>query len=113
MDTIYVNERVEIVADYYDGIEVVRDDVGEDWYNFMHQELLNADEQYANLASEVDSYRQSEQELIEEYEGYLHEIQDLAEQCIKEEVLTGPTTKRMQKIYEYLDAIKNICYKNT
>ena len=37
----------------------------------------------------------------------------MAEQCIKEEVLTGPTTKRMDRIYKCLDTIKNICYKNT
>ena len=113
MNIIYVNGRIETVSDLYDGIEVARNDMGEDWYSFMRQELLDADELYEDLNEEVQEYKHSEESLIEEYQGYLHEIQDLAEQCIKEEVLTGPTTKRMQKIYEYLDAIKNICYKNT
>ena len=113
MNIINVNGRVETVSDYYDGIDIARDIMGEDWYSFMRQELLDGDELYEELNRENESYRQDEEELLEEYQGYLHEIQDLAEQCIKEEVLTGPTTKRMQKIYEYLDGIKNICYKNT
>ena len=113
MQVIRVNGISEVVSDYYDGIEVARDIMGDSWYSFMRQELLDADEAYAELNAENESYRQDEEELIEEYQGYLHEIQDLAEQCIKEEVLTGPTTKRMERIYEYLDAIKNICYKNT
>lgn len=113
MDTIYVNGRIEVVGDYYDGIEVVRDDVGEDWYRFMRQELDNVEFEFDRRDEEIQEYKADEEELIEEYQGYLHEIQDLAEQCIKEEILTGPTTKRMQKIYEYLDAIKNICYRNT
>lgn len=113
MNIINVNGRMETVVDYYDGIDVARDIMGEDWYSFMRQELLDGDELYEELNRENESYRQDEEELLEEYQGYLHEIQDLAEQCIKEEVLTGPTTKRMQKIYEYLDTIKNICFKNT
>jgi len=110
---IKVNGRAEVVSDYFDGIEVAQDIMGDSWYSFMRQELLEADAAYDDLDEEVQEYKHSEEILIEEYQGYLHEIQDLAEQCIKEEVLTGPTTKRMQKIYEYLDAIKNICYKNT
>lgn len=113
MNIINVNGRVETVSDYYDGIDIARDTMGEDWYSFMRQELLDGDELYEELNEEIQEYKHSEESLIEEYQGYLHEIQDLAEQCIKEEVLPGPTTKRMQKIYEYLDTIKNICYKNT
>ena len=113
MDTIYVNGRIEVVGDYYDGIEVVRDDVGEDWYRFMKAALDNAEFEFDRKDEEIQEYKHSEESLIEEYQGYLHEIQDLAEQCIKEEVLTGPTTKRMDRIYKYLDTIKNICYKNT
>lgn len=113
MNIIYVNGRMETVNDYYDGIEVVRDDVGEDWYRFMKQELDDAEFEFDRKDEEIQEYEHSEQSLIEEYQGYLHEIQDLAEQCIEKEVLTGPTTKRMQKIYEYLDGIKNICYRNT
>ena len=112
MNTIYVNGRIEAVGDYYDGIEVVRGDVGEDWYEFMRREISDADTALEELDREIESYRQNEESLIEEYQGYLHEIQELAEQCIEEEVLTGPTTKRMQKIYEYLDTIKNICFNN-
>lgn len=113
MKSIYINGRYEVVNDYYDGIEAVRDIVGEDWYKFMKQELDDAEFEFDRKDEEIQEYEQSEESLIEEYQGYLHEIQDLAEQCIKEEVLTGPTTKRMQKIYEYLDTIKNICFKNT
>lgn len=113
MNIIYVNGRMETVSDLYDGIEVARDDMGEDWYSFMRQEVSDIEETWNGLDEEIQEYKHSEELLIEEYQGYLHEIQELAEQCIKEEVLTGPTTKRMQKIYEYLDAIKNICYKNT
>lgn len=113
MNIINVNSRVETVSDYWDGIDLARDIMGEDWYSFMRQELSDVDEAWEELNRENESYRQDEEELIEEYQGYLHRIQDLAEQCIKEEVLTGPTTKRMQKIYEYLDTIKNICFKNT
>lgn len=113
MNIINVNGRAETVSDYYDGIDLAQDTMGEDWYSFMRQEILDADEAYEELNKENESYRQDEEELIEEYQGYLHEIQDLAEQCIKEEILTGPTTKRMQKIYEYLDAIKTICFRNT
>ena len=113
MNTIYVNGRIEVVSDLYDGIEIARDIMGEDWYSFMRQEASDMEETWNALDEEVQEYKANEEELIEEYQGYLHEIQDLAEQCIKEEVLTGPTTKRMQKIYEYLDAIKNICFKNT
>ena len=113
MNIIYVNGRMETVNNLYDGIEVARDDMGEDWYSFMRQEIADMEETWDVLDEEVQEYRHSEESIIEEYQGYLHEIQELAEQCIKEEVLTGPTTKRMQKIYEYLDAIKNICYKNT
>ena len=87
--------------------------MGEDWYSFMRQEASDMEETWNALDEEVQEYKANEESFIEEYQGYLHEIQDLAEQCIKEEVLTGPTTKRMQKIYEYLDAIKNICFKNT
>lgn len=113
MNVIYVNGMIETVNDYWDGIDIARDTMGEDWYSFMRQELSDVDETWEELNRENESYRQDEEELIEEYQGYLHEIQELAEQCMKEEVLTGPTTKRMQKIYEYLDTIKNICYKNT
>lgn len=113
MNIINVNGRVETVSDYYDGIDLARDIMGEDWYKFMKQELDDAEFEFDRKDEEIQEYEHSEQSLIEEYQGYLHEIQDLAEQCIKEEVLTGPTTKRMQKIYEYLDAIKNICFKNT
>ena len=113
MNIINVNGRVETVSDYYDGIDLARDIMGEDWYSFMRQELSNVDEAWKELNRENESYRQDEEELIEEYQGYLHEIQDLAEQCIKEEVLTGPTTKRMERIYKCLDTIKNICYRNT
>lgn len=113
MNIINVNGKIETVNDYWDGIDIAQDIMGDSWYSFMRQEILDADEAYEELNKENESYRQDEEELLEEYQGYLHEIQDLAEQCIKEEVLTGPTTKRMQKIYEYLDAIKNICYRNT
>jgi len=113
MNIIYVNGRMETVNDYYDGIDVARDDMGEDWYKFMKQELDDAEFEFDRKDEEIQEYKHSEEVLIEEYQGYLREIQDLAEQCIKGEVLTGPTTKRMQKIYEYLDGIKNICYKNT
>ena len=113
MNVIYVNGRMETVNDLYDGIEVARDDMGEDWYSFMRQEVSDMEETWDALDEEVQEYKANEEELIEEYQGYLHEIQELAEQCIKEEVLTGPTTKRMDRIYKCLDTIKNICYKNT
>ena len=112
MNIINVNGRVETVSDIHGGIDIARDTMGEDWYSFMRQEVSDIEETWNELDEEIQEYEYSEQSLIEEYQGYLHEIQDLAEQCIKE-VLTGPTTKRMQKIYEYLDAIKNICFKNT
>ena len=113
MNVIYVNGRMETVNDLYDGIEVARDDMGEDWYSFMRQEVSDMEETWDALDEEVQEYKANEEELIEEYQGYLHEIQELAEQCIKEEVLTGSTTKRMDRIYKCLDTIKNICYKNT
>lgn len=113
MNIINVNGRVETISDYYDGIDIARDIMGEDWYSFMRQELLDGDELYEELNRENESYRQDEEELLEEYQGYLHEIQELAEQCIKEEILPGPSTKRMERIYKCLDTIKNICYKNT
>lgn len=113
MNIIYVNGRMESVNDIHDGIDIARDTMGEDWYSFMRQEVSDIEETWNSLDEEVQEYRHSEESIIEEYQDHLHEIQDLAEQCIKEEVLTGPTTKRMQKIYEYLDAIKNICFKNT
>lgn len=113
MDVIYVNGRMETVNDLYDGIEVARDTMGEDWYSFMRQEVSDVEETWNVLDEEIQEYKANEEEIIEEYQGYLHEIQDLAEQCIKEEVLTGPTTKRMDRIYKCLDTIKNICYKNT
>ena len=113
MNIINVSGSTETVSDYYDGIDLARDTMGEDWYSFMRQEVSDIEETWNALDEEIQEYKHSEESLIEEYQGYLHEIQDLAEQCIKEEVLTGPTTKRMQKIYEYLDTIKNICYKNT
>lgn len=113
MNVIYVNGRMETVNDIHDGIDIARVDMGEDWYSFMRQEVSDIEETWNSLDEEVQEYRHSEESIIEEYQDHLHEIQDLAEQCIKEEVLTGPTTKRMQKIYEYLDAIKNICFKNT
>lgn len=113
MNIISVNGKMESVNDIHDGIDIARDTMGEDWYSFMRQEVSDIEETWNSLDEEVQEYKASEEEIIEEYQGYLHEIQDLAEQCIKEEVLTGPTTKRMQKIYEYLDAIKNICFKNT
>jgi len=113
MNIINVNGRIETVGDVHDGIDLARDTMGEDWYSFMRQEVSDIEETWDALDEEIQEYKQSEEILIEEYQGYLHEIQDLAEQCIKEEVLTGPTTKRMQKIYEYLDTIKNICFKNT
>lgn len=113
MNVIYVNGRMETVNDLYDGIEVARDTMGEDWYSFMRQEVSDVEETWNVLDEEIQEYKANEEEIIEEYQGYLHEIQDLAEQCIKEEVLTGPTTKRMDRIYKCLDTIKNICYKNT
>lgn len=113
MNIINVNGRIETVGDVHDGIDLARDTMGEDWYSFMRQEVSDIEETWDALDEEIQEYKYSEENLIEEYQGYLHEIQDLAEQCIKEEVLTGPTTKRMQKIYEYLDTIKNICFKNT
>ena len=113
MQVIKVNGVSEVVGDYYDGLEVARDIMGDQWYSFMRQELLDADEAYEELDEEIQEYKHSEESLIEEYQGYLHEIQELAEQCIKEEVLPGPDTKRMDRIYKCLDTIKNICYKNT
>lgn len=113
MNIINVNGRVETVSDINEGIDLARDTMGEDWYSFMRQEVSDVEETWNVLDEEIQEYKHSEENLIQEYQGYLHEIQDLAEQCMKEEVLTGPTTKRMQKIYEYLDAIKNICFKNT
>ena len=113
MDVIYVNGRMETVNDLYDGIEVARDTMGEDWYSFMRQEVSDVEETWNVLDEEIQEYKANEEEIIEEYQGYLHEIQDMAEQCIKEEVLTGLTTKRMDRIYKCLDTIKNICYKNT
>ena len=113
MNVIYVNGRMETVNDLYDGIEVARDTMGEDWYSFMRQEVSDVEETWNVLDEEIQEYKANEEEIIEEYQGYLHEIQDLAEQCIKEEVLTGPTTKLMDRIYKCLDTIKNICYKNT
>lgn len=112
MNIINVNGRIETVGDVHDGIDLARDTMGEDWYSFMRQELSDVDETWEELNRENESYRQDEEELIEEYQGYLHEIQDLVEQCIKEEVLPGPTTKRMERIYNCLDTIKNICYRS-
>lgn len=113
MNIINVNGRVETVSDYYDGIDLARDTMGEDWYSFMRQELSDVDETWNALDEEIQEYKHSEESLIEEYQGYLREIQELAEQCMKEEVLPGPTTKRMERIYKCLDTIKNICYRNT
>ena len=113
MNIISVNGKMETVNDIHDGIDIARDTMGEDWYSFMRQEVFDIEETWNSLDEEIQEYKASEEEILEEYQGYLHEIQDLAEQCIEEEVLTGPTTKRMERIYECLDAIKNICYKNT
>ena len=113
MNIINVSGSTETVSDYYDGIDLARDTMGEDWYKFMKRELDDAEFEFDRKDEEIQEYKHSEEILLEEYQGYLHEIQELAEQCIKEEVITGPTTKRMERIYKYLDGIKNICYKNT
>lgn len=113
MNIIYVNGMIETVNDYWDGIDIARDTMGEDWYSFMRQELSDVDETWNALDEEIQEYKHSEESLIEEYQGYLREIQELAEQCIKEEVLPGPDTKRMERIYKCLDTIKNICYRYT
>ena len=44
MNIINVNGRVETVSDYYDGIDIARDIMGEDWYSFMRQELLDGED---------------------------------------------------------------------
>lgn len=113
MNIIYVNGRVETVGDIHEGIDLARDTMGEDWYSFMRQEVADMEETWDVLDEEIQECKYSQESIIEEYQGYLHEIQELAEQCIKEEVLPGPSTKRMDRIYKCLDTIKNICYRNT
>lgn len=112
MNTIYVNGRMETVNDYYDGIEVVRDDVGEDWYNFMYQELVNADEEYCRLDREVGEYRQNEQELTEEYQRYLIDVEDLIDTALSKigEMRSTQKTREVEKI---LAEARKICFKNT
>ena len=113
MNIINVDGRAETVSDIHEGIDLARDIMGEDWYSFMRQEVSDVEETWDVLEEEIQEYKHSEESLIEEYQGYLHEIQELAEQCMKEEVLPGPATKRMERIYNCLDTIKNICFKNT
>ena len=50
MQVIRVNGISEVVSDYYDGIEVARDIMGDSWYSFMRQELLDADEKVVGRA---------------------------------------------------------------
>ena len=112
MNTIYVNGRIEVVNDYYDGIDIVRDDVGEDWYNFMHQELLDSDAECECLACEVESYRLSEQKLTEEYQRYLVDVEDLIETALSKIGEMRSTTK-LREVEKILTEARKICFENT
>ena len=112
MNTIYVNGRLETVNDYYDGIEVVRNDVGEDWYNFMHQELVNADEEYCRLDREVGEYRQNEQVIIGEYHDYLIDVEDLIDTALAKIGEMRSTTK-LREVEKILAEARKICFENT
>ena len=112
MNTIYVNGRIEVVSDLYEGIEVARDDMGEDWYSFMRRELHDADTEYEYLEQEIEEYRQSEQELIEEYQRYLIDVEDLIENALAKigEMRSTQKTREVEKI---LAEARKICFENT
>lgn len=112
MNVIYVNGRMETVSDLYDGIEVVRDDVGEDWYSFMRRELHDSDTEYEDLEREIEEYRQSEQELTEEYQRYLIDIEDLIETAIAK-IGEMRSTKNLREIEKILVEARKICFENT
>lgn len=112
MNIINVNGRVETVSDYYDGIDLARDIMGEDWYRFMRQELDDAEFEFDHRDEEIQEYKHSEESLIEEYQSYLLEVQDLVEEAIK---LLGEmkTSRKIREIEKFLDEARRICFKNT
>lgn len=112
MNIINVNGRMETVSDLYDGIEVARDDMGEDWYSFMRQELHDSDTEYEYLEREIEEYHQSEQELTEEYQRYLIDVEDLIETAIAK-IGEMRSTKNLREIEKILTEARKICFKNT
>lgn len=112
MNIIYVNGRMETVSDLYDGIEVARDDMGEDWYSFMRRELHDADTEYEYLEREIEEYRQSEQELTEKYQRYLIDVEDLIDTAIAKIGEMRSTTK-LREVEKILAEARKICFENT
>ncbi len=112
MNTIYVNGRLETVNDYYDGIDIARVDMGEDWYSFMHQEISDIDATWDELEREVESYRQSEQELTEEYQRYLIDVEDLIDTALSKISEMRSTTK-LREVEKILAEARKICFENT
>ena len=112
MNIIYVNGRMETVSDLYDGIEVARNDMGEDWYSFMRQEVSDIDTTWDELEREVESYRQSEQELIEEYQRYLIDVEDLIETAIAK-IGEMRSTAKLREVEKILAEARKICFENT
>ena len=70
MAVIKVNGRAEVVSDYYDGIDLARDTMGEDWYKFMKRELYETELECDRKEEEIQEYKHSKKMLIEEYQGY-------------------------------------------
>ena len=112
MNTIYVNGRIEVVSDYYDGIEVVRDDVGEDWYKFMKQELDDAEFEFDRKDEEIQEYKESEQELTEEYQRYLVDVEDLIDTALAK-IGEMRSTQKIREVEKILAEARKICFKNT
>ena len=112
MNIIYVNGRIETVSDLYDGIEVARDDMGEDWYSFMRQEASDMEETWNALDEEVQEYKHSEESLIEEYQRYLIDVEDLIDIAIAKIGEMRSTTK-MREIEKILAEARKICFENT
>ena len=112
MNIINVNGRVETVSDIHEGIDLARDVMGEDWYSFMRQEVFDVEETWDVLEEEIQEYKDSEENLIQDYQGYLLEVQDLVEEAIK---LLGEmkTSRKIREAEKFLDEARRICFKNT
>ena len=112
MNIIYVNGRMETVNDYYDGIDVARDDMGEDWYKFMKQELDDAESEFDLKDEEIQAYKRSEETLIEEYQRYLIDVEDLIETAIAK-IGEMRSTKNLREVEKILTEARKICFENT
>lgn len=113
MEIISINGRQEPIYDIYDGLQMAEEAMGYQWYDFMKQELAEADAAYADLEQELHSYKADYEGLLDDNSRNLGDIQELAEQALDMiEVRRKGPSKILSDLIPLLKEIKDTCYRN-